>query len=218
MRTRSTVMPCVGEERVGTMPERGRGGCLVRRRGPRCRRAGCSHRWRSARTRSRAAATAVTVAYGASGAAVDPPTAPLGIRPSFLMSMCTSSPGRVISIRRIGSAGHPVEMVEPVQSDDAPSTRCTVEACIPTMPAMRAGPSLRLRRKMHDPPFPRRLRLRGESDAAGSSDPRARRRPRPDSGATTHRRDPGRSPSTPRHARPANRPRSADTTTVDQQE
>src|SRR4051794_10286342 len=53
------------------------------------------------------------------------------------------------------------------------------------------------------------------SDAAGSSDPRARRRLLLDSDATTHTPGPARSPSRRPLARRASRPRSVDTTAVD---
>ena len=70
---------------------------------------------------------------------------PLGIRPSFLMSTWTSSPGRLISIRRIGARVTRSRWSRRF-SRWRTSTACTVEAGRPTIPAIRAGPSPRRRR------------------------------------------------------------------------
>ena len=67
---------------------------------------------------------------------------PAGIRPRRLASMWTSSPGRLVWMRR---TTRPVGRCNQARRfrPRRHSTRCTVEGACPTMPPMRAGPSLR---------------------------------------------------------------------------
>jgi hypothetical protein len=67
------------------------------------------------------------------------------MRPSFFTSTCTNSPGRAISMRRMGARvarSRWSKRLSPWRT----STACTVEAGMRTMPAMRAGPRPRFRR------------------------------------------------------------------------
>ena len=188
----------VGEESSGLASRTRRRWRLVRRRGSRCRRDGCRRRRQSARSGSRPACLACAPWWPRPCARQPPPA---GIRPSFLTSTCTSSPGRSVLDAADHSARWAGPSTQAVQSETARAPDARSRRARRAMAPMRAGPSLRSTQRLD-------RRSSAPWRRSGNDCGRLERSTRPGSAfvapprPTTCTRSAGRCPSPPRHGRP----------------